>query len=172
MTNELNSKLFNEVADWIEANPGGYNQNDFGIHPLEEFEGIVHGVELSCETPCCIASHLAALADPNREYREGEIPRTLLMDANFYNHPSLIQDIAQDATGLNWHQREALFSPRWPENWWVHQEKSLQLVSNARTYYPFHFITVKVLRRIAVYGFDTEFSSGDPLENKRIFASI
>ena len=165
MTNQINSEAFEEVANWIEKFPSGYMQDTFGIHYDHNNDTCV---ELTCGTPCCVAGHLAALSDYDSS--KGLHPRINLerivesydpeldIDLSVNNYNGILVAIAQRNGGLSDNQKEILFSGGWPSEWFDGNESPLYMPPDGFSYnrQPNVVDAVKVLRRIAEYGFESD----------------
>ena len=164
MTNKINSEAFEEVANWIEANPSGYMQYTFGIH--KDHNGMAC-VELACGTPCCVAGHLAALSD--HDLSKGLNPRMGLeevvesydpdLDLSLNRYSSIVIAVAQRNGGLSDDQREIIFGGGWPLEWFDEDESPLHMPPDGFSFInrnPDAVDAVVILRRIAKYGFESD----------------
>lgn len=98
----MNVAMFNQVADAIESEPQGYNQEYVGRHFPPGWEGKTCSTVMNpCETPCCIAGWAAYLADP-----EGE-----------YGDDNEVIDRGREALEITEDEAMALFASSWPVHW-------------------------------------------------------
>lgn len=161
MTNELNRELFTETANEIEKNPDAYDQWYSGIH----WDGHFNCVELTCNTPCCIAGWFLALTDQDKlnRMREGDPMYGLPHKGIVWEDPDntieeSMFEIAREKAGMNEGQAIALFNEMWPKQWLDGRESPLPMLEerdNTKWIVPTPEQAVTVLRRIAKHGMVT-----------------
>ena len=166
MTNQINSEAFEEVANWMEKHPFGYEQSTFGIR--KDHNGIAY-VELTCGSPCCVAGHLAALS--GYDSSKGLTPQINLeevvesydpeldIDLSLSRNTSILMAVAQRNGGLSDDQKSILFGGGWPSEWFDEEESPLYMPLNGLHNFnrnPDLVGAIMVLRRIAKHGFESD----------------
>ena len=157
MLNQLNVKLIERTAQWIEDHPNHYLQTVWGNqHEPDDSEEFFYDVVLSCNTPCCIAVHFVALGMYEDDDSVPDKPFWPIgEDALPEPYQNLIS-VAQRMVGLPKLEANRLFWGMWPEEWVQEDEGPLTLPVRGigiRHFYPSSRDAIHVLRRLAKYGF-------------------
>ena len=161
MKNELNVELIERTAQWIEDHPNHYDQTTWGTrHENEDYpedsEEFFYDVVLSCGTPCCVAGHFVALGS----YKDGiplpAHPRWPREASSLPGPSHLLTTIAINLAGLSQFEADRLFWGMWPEEWVQEDKGPLTLPDHGigvHHFYPASKDAIRVLRRLAKYGF-------------------
>ena len=125
LEDHVNADLLRLTADAIEKSPESYNQLTFGDHDGKP----------SCNTPCCVAAHMANILNYDRP-KDGDMVDFVLV--RLVTRGGMYRTMAR-----------RIFDTRWPLSWFDLARANYNYRLSAVEFIPTSTAAVKVLRHLA-----------------------